>query len=123
MQSSNLQRVYNIIEQDTRFNTYVSAYAQARIEIEVRKLSLNPRLKMQAADITPERFELFLFVLIDIDHKKNALFTRMLLQTCIDNDTNIITNPDIAFANKLLLLQDNMEINQILLEKTGFTYN
>lgn len=46
MQSSNLQRVHNIIEQDTRFNTYVSAYAQARIEIEVKKLSLNPCLKM-----------------------------------------------------------------------------
>ena len=63
---------------------------------------------MQAANVTPERFESFLFVLIDIEHKRNALFTRMLLRACIDNDTSIITDPDIAFANAPLLLQDDM---------------
>lgn len=111
------------MEQDPRFDIYISAYARARIEKKVKKLFLNPRLKMQAANLTPERFELFLFVSIDIEHKKNALFTHMLLQACIDNDISIITNLDIAFADKLLLLRDDMEINQILLEKTRSTCN
>ena len=78
---------------------------------------------MQAADVILEKFELFSFVSINIKHKKNGFFTRMLLQAYIDNDTSIITNPDITFANKLFLLQDDIEINQILLEKIGPTCN
>ena len=99
------------MKQNPRFDTYVSTYARARIEKKVRKLSWNPFLKMQVADVTPERFELFSFVSIDIEHKKNAFFTLMLLRACINNDTSIITDPDIAFANKLLLLQDDIEMN------------
>lgn len=66
---------------------------------------------MQAADLTLEKFELFSFVLIDIEHKRNALFTCMLLRAYIDNDISIIIDPDIAFANEPLLLQDDMEMN------------
>lgn len=111
IQSPHLQGVRNIIEQDLRFNTYIHAYTRARIEKEVRKLSLNARLKIQAADVTSERFESFLFVSIDIEHRRNASFTRILLRACIDNDTSIITDPDITFANEPLLLGDDMEMN------------
>lgn len=78
---------------------------------------------MQAADIILKKFELFLFISINIEYKKNAFFIYMPLQAYINNDTNIIINLDIVFANKHLLLQDDIEINQILLEKTGFTCN
>lgn len=123
MQSPNFRGVRNIMKQNSRFDIYISTYAQARIEKKIRKLSLNLCLKIQAANVIPERFELFLFVLMDIEHKRNALFMRMLLQACIDNDTSIITNLDITFANKLLLLQDDIKMNQILSEKTRPTHN
>lgn len=99
------------MEQDPRFNTYINVYALVRIEKEVKKLSLNTCLKMQVVNVLPERFESFLFVLIDIKHERNASFTCILLQACIDNNTSIITDPDIAFANEPLLFKDNMKIN------------
>ena len=47
MQDQHLRGVRNIMEQDPRFDIYISgAYTRARIDKEVRKLSLNPRLKI-----------------------------------------------------------------------------
>lgn len=92
----------------------MNAYVQARIEKKRRKLSLNTPLKGQVVDVTLKRFEYFLFISIDIEYKKNASFPRMLLQACIDNNTRIITHPDIAFANQLFLLHDDIKMNSIL---------
>lgn len=99
------------MKQDPRFDIHVNAYVQARTEKKRRKLSLNTPLKGQVADVTLKGFEYYLFISIDIEYKKNAFFPRMLLQTCIDNNTRIITHPDIAFANQLFLLQDDIEMN------------
>lgn len=56
-------------------------------------------------------------------YKRNTLFICMLLQVCINNNTSIIINSDNIIANKPVLLQDNIEINQLLIKKTGFICN
>ena len=117
LQSPLLGGVCKIMEKDQRFNSYVTTYAQNRIGKEMRKLSLNPRLKMPAAEVTPERFKSFSFITINKEHKKNAPFTRMLLRACIDSDTGIVTNPDVDFANEIPSLRDEMDINQILKDR------
>lgn len=47
----------------------------------------------------------------------------MLLQTCIDNNINIIINSDNVFANKPVLLLDDIKMNGLLMKKTGPTCN
>ena len=59
---------------------------------------------MPVVDVTPKIFNLFLFISIDIEYKRNSLFMCILLQTCIDNNINIIINLDIKLANDLILL-------------------
>lgn len=67
------------MEKNPRFDTYISIYAHSRIDKEVRKLFLNPHLKMQVANITLERFNSIFFVLIDIEYEKNVFFTHIFL--------------------------------------------
>lgn len=45
------------------------------------------------------------------------------MQAYIDNNTSIITDPNIAFANKPLLFKDDIEMNRLLTEKTRPTRN
>lgn len=58
---------------------------------------------MQVADIILKKLKFFLFILIDIKHKRNNLFTHILLHVYIDNDINIIINPGNVFVNELVL--------------------
>lgn len=104
MQNLHLQKVFNIIKEDLRFDIYINTYIQAKIEKKIRKLFLNPYFKMYVTDVILKKFELFLYVSIDIKYKKNAFFMHILLRVYIDNNTSIIPNPDIIFFNKLFLL-------------------
>lgn len=78
---------------------------------------------MPAVDVTPERFELFLFISINIEHKKNTFFIRMLLQIYINNDTSIIIDPNNNLADESILVKDDIKINQLLTEKISSTCN
>ena len=58
---------------------------------------------MLVVDVILKIFKSFLFISIDIEYKKNTLFMRILLQTCIDTNINMIINLNIKFANDLIL--------------------
>lgn len=108
------------MEKDRRFYAYTSEYTREKVSRETKKLSLNPRLRMQASDVTPQQFESFSCVKMDREHRRNAPFTRMLLRACIDSHTGILDDPDLDFADQL---QDNMESFWILGERTNSTRN
>ena len=61
----------------------------------MQKLMANIRLRKPAADILPESFEGFLYIQVDTEHRRNALFTRSLLCAYVDSSDSIIADPDI----------------------------
>lgn len=90
----------------------------------MQKLVLNSRLWKKAADITPNSFEEFLYVMIDKKNWKNAPFTYFLLHAYVNSHDNIINN--LAKTNndkKNFLLYNNIKKPQLLKEQTNSKRN
>lgn len=64
----------------------------------------------------------FFFFTINIEYKRNILFTFIILQLQAKNHMKININYNNVFANKLILCPDYLKINQILIEKTDFIF-
>ncbi len=73
----------------------------------MQKLIANIRLRKSPMDILLENFEGFLYIAIDMKHRKDAFFTQSLLCTCMDSSDSIIPNPDVIDNNGFALC-DNM---------------
>lgn len=82
-------------------------YSRKKVKKEMNKLISSPQLRKQAADISPESFETFLYVDVNREHQRHAPFTRALLRICVDGSDTIINDPN-AIDNKNVPLCNNM---------------
>ena len=84
----------------------------------MQKLMANIYLNKPAADISPESFKGFSYIQVDIKHRRDALFTRFLLCTCVDSLDSIIANLDVIDNNGFSLC-DNMRDFILLKDRTN----
>ena len=82
----------------------------------------NIRLRKLAADISPESFEGILFIQVDIEHRRDAPFTRSLLRAYVDSSNSIIANLDVINHNSFPL-HDNMKDLILLEDRTNRQFN
>ena len=113
-----LRPLYLMLHKDRRFVIYMEKYGWAKIKKEMDKLISSPRLKKQAADISLESFESFLYVEVDKEHQRHAPFTQSLICTCVDSSATIINNPDSIELHGILPLRDNMTEPPLLKDQT-----
>ncbi len=57
-----------MIRKDRQFQAYIHDYSRSKIKAEMRKLIANIYLKKPATDISPENFERFLYIAVDMEH-------------------------------------------------------
>ena len=85
-----LRPLHLMLHKDRRFVTYMEKYGRAKIKEEMDKLISSPRLRKQAANISPESFESFSYVEVDREHQRHVPFTQSLIRTCVDSSEIII---------------------------------
>ena len=108
------QPVQVMIRKDHQFQVYIQEYSRSMIRVEMQKLMANIRLRKPAADILPESFKGFLYIQVDTEYRKDALFTQSLLRACVDNLDSIIADPGVINDDNFPL-RNNMR-DLILLE-------
>lgn len=67
------------------------------------KLISSPQIRKQAADISPENLETFLYIDIDIKYYRHTSFTWALLCICVDDLDTIMNKLDTMGNNDILL--------------------
>ena len=72
----------------------------------MQRLIANIYLMKPITDILPESFKRFLSKVIDMGHKKNALFPRSLLHVYMDSLDSIIAYPNIIDNDDFSLYND-----------------
>ena len=82
----------------------------------------SPQFRKQAADISLESFETFLYIDINRKHRRHALFTRALFCIYVDSLDVIMNNPDVM-GNKDVLLRNNIIKPPLLEDQTSSQHN
>ncbi len=103
-----------MIRKDRRFQAYIHDYSRSEIKAEMQKLIANIYLRKPVTDISPENFEGFSYIAVDMEHRRDALFTRSLLRACVDSSDSIISDRNVIDDDSFALC-DNMR-DPVLLE-------
>ena len=80
----------------------------------------SPCLKKQVTNVSPESFELFLYVQINRKYQKHALFTQFLICIYVDSSKTIIKDLDLIDLNGIPPLCNNMIKPPLLEDWTTF---
>lgn len=84
--------------------SYMTEYAQYKISLEIKRLSLNRQLKIPIAKVNLNWFGSFLFMNINQKHKKDVPFIWALLHAAIDNHHNNIEESQLDITKNLFFL-------------------
>ena len=118
LKDSDLGMVRDSIIADEQFCSVALDISHKIIDSEMEKVMANKKLKMGAEKMDPDVFANFSFVIVNKEHDKDASFTQLLLQTCVDANINeILLNLDIESSGELPTLHDNMKKPLLLAEK------
>lgn len=89
---------------------YILKYCQKKIKEEMDKLILSSQHRKQVADISPENFEIFLYIDINKKYNRYVSFTRVFICIYVNDLEAIMNNPDVMGNNNILLHNNMIEL-------------
>ena len=122
LENPGLRPLHLMLHKDQRFYMYIVKYSWKKIKKEIDKLISSPQFRKQAADISLESFETFLYIDVNRKHRRHAPFTQALFCIYVDSLDVIMNDPDVM-GDKDVFLRNNIIKLSLLEDQTSSQHN